>query len=70
MNEIIIAILSLIGVIVTALLKAFSENVSSRLDRLEKKVDQHNSYAEKFGEINEAIVEIRTSLKFIEKGIK
>lgn len=33
-----------------------------RLDRLEKKVDEHNGYAKRFGEIEKAIVRIDTKL--------
>lgn len=33
-----------------------------RLDRLEKKVDEHNGYAKRFGEIEKSIVRIETKL--------
>ena len=39
-----------------------------RLDRLERKVDEHNEYGRKFGEIEKAIVRIDTNIEFIKKG--
>lgn len=35
---------------------------SDRLDRIEKKVEEHNGYAKRFGEIEKAIVRIDTKL--------
>lgn len=39
-----------------------------RLDRLEKKVDEHNGYAKKFEEIGKDIAIIKTELEFIRKN--
>lgn len=36
-----------------------------RLDRLEKKVDEHNGYAKKFEEIGKDIAIIKTEIEFI-----
>lgn len=33
-----------------------------RLDRLEQKVDEHNGYAKRFGEIEKSIVRIETKI--------
>ena len=41
-----------------------------RLDRLEKKVDEHNGYAQKFEEIGKDIAIIKTELEFIRKNNK
>lgn len=43
---------------------------NDRLDRLEKKVDQHNGWGEKFGDIKQDIAVIKTELEFIRKEIK
>lgn len=39
-----------------------------RLDRLEKKVDEHNGYAKKFEEIGKDIAVIKTEIEFIRKA--
>lgn len=39
------------------------QKFEDRLDRLEKKVDEHNGYARRFGEIEKAIVRIDTKLE-------
>ena len=39
-----------------------------RLDRLEKKVDEHNGYARRFGEIEKSIVRIETKMGDIVNG--
>lgn len=39
-----------------------------RLDRLEKKVDEHNGYAQKFETIGKDIAIIKTEIEFIRKG--
>lgn len=43
------------------------QNLTDRLDRLEKKVDEHNGWGEKFGEIRKDIAIIKTELEFIRK---
>lgn len=37
------------------------------MDRLEKKVDEHNGYAQKFEEIGKDIAIIKTELEFLRK---
>ena len=44
------------------------QNLTSRLDRLEQKVDIHNGYAKRFGEIEKSIVRIETKLGDIVDG--
>lgn len=47
-----------------AIERAVSEQeIKDKLDILEKKVDIHNGYAERFGEIEKAIVRIDTKLE-------
>lgn len=43
------------------------ENIDNRLKIIEKKLDEHNHYAQKFGEIEKSIVRIDTVLSSIEK---
>lgn len=43
--------------------------VEMRLDNIEKKLDIHNGYAEKFSDISVAMAEISTELKAIKEGI-
>lgn len=39
------------------------EKTSQRLNTIEKKIDEHNSYADKIGEIKIDITEIKTDIK-------
>lgn len=39
------------------------QEIKDKLDVLEKKVDEHNGYAKRFGEIEKAIVRIDTKLE-------
>lgn len=41
------------------------QEIKDKLDVLEKKVDTHNGYAKRFGEIEKAIVRIDTKLEAI-----
>lgn len=38
-----------------------------RLDSLEKKVDEHNGYAKRFGEIEKSIIRIETKIGDLQK---
>ena len=38
-----------------------------RLDRLEKKVDEHNNYGKKFGEVQKDIAVIKTEIEILRK---
>lgn len=40
---------------------------SMRLDSIEKKLDIHNGYAEKFGDIQKDIAVIRNDIKYLKK---
>lgn len=46
------------------------QNITDRLDRLEKKVDEHNGWGEKFGTIKEDIAVIKTELEYTRKERK
>lgn len=41
------------------------QKTADRLDHLEKKIDIHNGYAQRFEEIGKDITEIRTTLEFL-----
>ena len=38
-----------------------------RLDNIEKRLDSHNKYAEKFASMTEAITEIKTDIKWFKE---
>ena len=44
-----------------------NQELTDRLDRLEKKVDEHNGYAKRFEEIGKDIAVIKTEVSFIRK---
>lgn len=43
------------------------QKIVDRLDRLEKKVDEHNGWGEKFGDIKKDIAEIKTKVEILGK---
>lgn len=43
------------------------QKTQDRLDAIEKKIDIHNGYAEKFGDIQVSIAEIKTEIKNIKR---
>lgn len=43
------------------------QKLVDRLDRLEKKVDEHNGWGEKFGDIKKDIAEIKTKVEILGK---
>ena len=43
------------------------EDVEDRLGRIEERLNSHNSYAEKFASLTEAIVEMKTDIKWIKE---
>lgn len=43
------------------------QELTDRLDRLEKKVDEHNGYAKRFEEIGKDIAVIKTEVSFFRK---
>ena len=44
------------------------KNVFEEMNAIKKKLDQHNHYAEKFGEIEKAIIAIKKDIEYIRKG--
>ena len=44
--------------------------LDGRLDNIEKRLDSHNQYAEKFASMTEAITEIKTDIKWIKGETK
>ena len=43
------------------------KDTDDRLRRIEERLDSHNSYAEKFASLTEAIVEMKTDIKWIKE---
>ena len=43
------------------------QRIADRLDRLEKKVDEHNGWGEKFADIRNDIAEIKTKVDILGK---
>lgn len=43
------------------------KDVEDRLGRIEERLNSHNSYAEKFASLTEAIVEMKTDIKWIKE---
>ena len=39
-----------------------------RLDTIDKKLDEHNHYAEKFGDINISLASIAKDIEYLKKG--
>lgn len=46
------------------------QELKDKLDRLEKKVDEHNGWGEKFGEIKKDIAVIKTEIEILRKEHK
>lgn len=42
--------------------------IDDRLKNVERKLDIHNGYAQKLGDINVAIAEIRNDIKWVKEG--
>lgn len=46
------------------------QRFEDRLDRLEKKVDLHNEYGRKFGEVATAMTAMQKDIEYLRKGTK
>lgn len=44
------------------------QNLDDRLERLEKKVDLHNEYGKKFGEVAVAMTKMQKDIEYLRKG--
>ena len=64
-TEIITGIISLVGIILSAVVSL--QLVNWRLKKLEDKVDVHNSYSDKIGSIQTDIAVIKNTLQHLEK---
>ena len=60
-TEIVAALISLIGVLCSAFVSL--QLVNWRLQQLEKKVDQHNSYSDKIAQMATDLAVIKTELQ-------
>lgn len=50
--------------------KDFQERLERWMARVDKKLDEHNGYAEKFADMTTAIVGIQKDIEYLKKGIK
>lgn len=67
-TEIFAAVISFCGIIVSAVLSM--SLVNWRLQQLEKKVDEHNSWGNKFSQQEKDIAVIRTDVTYIKEAIQ
>lgn len=67
-DAVLVALISLAGVIITTIVSG--NIIKYRIDQLEKKVDIHNGYAEKFAESGKDIALIQQRLESVEQMIK
>lgn len=65
-DTVIVALISLAGIIITTIVS--SNVIKLRLDSLEKKVDIHNGYAAKFGDIQTDIAVIKERIEHINES--
>lgn len=63
-DGIIIAIISLVG----TSFSGFMVYIGNRLTKIEKKLDEHNHYADRFGEVKVDIASIKKDIEYIRKG--
>lgn len=86
MTELVIKIISIIIAVVTliiTLLKIYRHNVEARqkqqdnterifeeLDGIKRRLDEHNHYAEKFGDVTEHMSNMDTTIALMQKDIE
>lgn len=71
-NEIIVALVSMVGTLLGSFggIIASSKLTTYRLEKLEQKVDKHNSFAERMPVVEEQIRVINHRIDDLEKGEK
>lgn len=71
-TEVIVSLIGLAGIFIKVYFefKKMNQMINYRLDRLEKKVDIHNGYAEKFNSTANDITAIQKDIEWIKKEIK
>lgn len=71
-ETIIVSLISLVGIVLSGIISAFvsMKLVNHRLDSLEKKVDEHNGYAQKFAEAHEDISLIKKDIHYITEKLE
>lgn len=63
-NGVIIAIISLVG----TSFSGFMVYIGNRLTKIEKKLDEHNHYAERFGEVKIDIASMKKDIEYLRKA--
>lgn len=68
-TEIAVSVVGLLGVFVKVYFefKKMNQLINYRLDRLEKKVDLHNGYAEKFNTTSKDITAIQKDIEWLKR---
>ena len=46
------------------------QNLDDRLKTIEKKLDEHNGYAQRFGQIEKDLAKISKDIEYLKKGAK
>jgi len=71
-DVVIVAIMSLVGVISSAIISAIVSNslIRYRLESLEKKVDSHNGYAAKFAQSSQDIALIKSEITHLREMLE
>lgn len=63
-DGVIIAIISLVG----TSFSGFMVYIGNRLTKIEKKLDEHNHYAERFGEVKVDITSMKKDIEYLRKA--
>lgn len=63
-DGVIIAIIGLIG----SSFSGFMVYIGNRLSKIEKKLDEHNHYAERFGEVKVDITSMKKDIEYLRKA--
>ena len=70
-ETVMVALISFAGIVVSGIISAIvsMKLVNHRLESLEKKVDEHNGYAQKFAEAHEDISLIKRDIMYIKERL-
>lgn len=70
-DTVLVALISLAGIVISGVISAIvsSSLIKYRIEKLEKKVDIHNGYAEKFAEISTDIALMKQDISYIKERI-
>lgn len=71
-TEVLVALISLVGVLVSAILSLSLTNwrlgqIEKKMDKIDSKLEEHNQYAERFAELSGDIKAIRVELEHLKE---